>query len=155
MLGSAALWGVFGFVLVVVRLVVFDYVILATEEGDHTWGRDGSHSWSDKSGYCYRLNIKSWILCCIYRKLGKSSVIHTKAVWSWFTEQVCPHLPTWWVPPRWWWAPQPAAGSSVPLPPLLLRLKKDFRGNRKLAFIKKTNTIENIYYSGTSFIRDR
>lgn len=34
--GSAALGRVFGFVLVVVGLVVFDDVILATEEGDHT-----------------------------------------------------------------------------------------------------------------------
>lgn len=34
---SAALWGVFGFVLVVVGLVVFDYVVLATEKRDHTW----------------------------------------------------------------------------------------------------------------------
>lgn len=37
MLGSAALGGVFGFVLVVVGLVVFDDVVLATEESDHTW----------------------------------------------------------------------------------------------------------------------
>lgn len=37
MFRSAALRGVFGFVLVVVGLVVFDYVVLATEEGDHTW----------------------------------------------------------------------------------------------------------------------
>lgn len=37
MLRSAALRGVFGFVLVVVGLVVFDYVILAAEECDHTW----------------------------------------------------------------------------------------------------------------------
>ena len=36
MLRSAALWGVFGFVLVVVGLVVFDYVVLATEKSDHT-----------------------------------------------------------------------------------------------------------------------
>lgn len=39
MLRSAALRGVFGFVLVVIGLVVFDDVILATEESDHTWGR--------------------------------------------------------------------------------------------------------------------
>lgn len=37
MFRSAALGGVFGFVLVVVRLVVFDNVVLATEESDHTW----------------------------------------------------------------------------------------------------------------------
>lgn len=36
MFRSAALGGVFGFVLVVVGLVVFDYVILATEESNHT-----------------------------------------------------------------------------------------------------------------------
>ncbi len=37
MFRSAALGGVFGFVLVVVGLVVFDYVVLATEESDDTW----------------------------------------------------------------------------------------------------------------------
>lgn len=37
MLRSAALRGVFGFVLVVVGLVVFDDVVLAAEESDHTW----------------------------------------------------------------------------------------------------------------------
>lgn len=37
MLRSAALGGVFGFVLVVIGLVVFDDVVLAAEEGDHTW----------------------------------------------------------------------------------------------------------------------
>ena len=37
MLRSAALGGVFGFVLIVVGLVVFDDVVLAAEESDHTW----------------------------------------------------------------------------------------------------------------------
>lgn len=37
MLRSAALGGVFGFVLVVIGLVVFDDVVLAAEESDHTW----------------------------------------------------------------------------------------------------------------------
>lgn len=36
-LRSTALWGVLGFILVVVGLVVFDDVILTAEQSDHTW----------------------------------------------------------------------------------------------------------------------
>lgn len=52
---------------------------------------------------------------------------HREAVWPWFNRHVCPHLPTWSAPPRWWWAPLPSAGWSGPLPPSSLRLKESMR----------------------------
>lgn len=43
-LWSAALWGVLGFVLVVVGLIVFNDVILATKQRNHPWETNGQEN---------------------------------------------------------------------------------------------------------------
>lgn len=51
------------------------------------------------------------------------------AVWKrWLSAT---HLPTWWAPPRWWWARPPSAGWSGPLPPSSLRLKEPMESSRQ------------------------